>query len=140
VNRHFPGAPLPAQPRPPFAPVNAPCGRRSAAAFPDDVAHATLLDAPPGALHRVGILPVVRIIEDAASGRVPLLMTTTWSLDYVEVAFDGAPPVAALPAFSPGFPLVIAQPAPPAAGGGFTVAVWLWGEEHEQLLELVPEL
>ncbi|KIY93396.1 hypothetical protein MNEG_14565, partial [Monoraphidium neglectum] len=112
----------------------------STALFPRDVAYASLIAAEPGACHRTMILPVLQIIEDAAAGKVPLLMTSTWALDHSKLAFGGQLPLAAAPSFAPGFPIVILQPAPPAAGGGMEVVIWLWAEEHKQLLELVPEL
>jgi hypothetical protein len=65
-------------------------------------------------------------------------MTSTWSLNLPGLSFGPAgSPVSAAPCLSPGFPLVVALPAP---GGGMVVHVWLWEEEHRQLLERVPAL
>lgn len=86
------------------------------------------------------IQPVKAIIDDAAAGAIPLLMTSCWSLDYSSLAFDGAPPLAAAPALAVPFPLVVTQPAPPAAGGGYCVYIYLWEAEHQQLRALVPAL
>ena len=107
------------------------------ALFPDDVAHGAALAATPGACARTVILPFLDVIDDAAAGRAPLLMTSSWNLSFPAAAFAGAAPAAALPSLAPLFPLVVPQAAP---GGGVDVHIWLWGEEFEQLLRLVPEL
>jgi hypothetical protein len=115
---------------------------RNVAQFPMDLAHATLQSAAPSGLRNTTIYPFLIILEEAAAGQTPLLMTSTWSLDYARVTFGAAGgPAAAAPCLSPGFPLVVAQPAPAgAAGGGMDVYVWLWGKEHEEMCELVAEL
>ena len=97
--------------------------------------------AVPRGASELAILPVVSIVQEAAAGRTPLLMTSTWALDYSGLSFgEAGGPVSAAPCLSPGFPLVVSLPVPEPAGGGMAVHVWLWGEEHAQLMERVPAL
>lgn len=126
------------QTNPPTHPAQTdPPSPRSAALFPGDIAYAAAQPALAGLL----ILPFIRIVSDADAGRVPLLMTSTWALDHAALSFGAAgAPAGAAPCLSPGFPLVVALPAPAAAGGGYLVHVWLWEPEAGQLRETVPEL
>lgn len=107
------------------------------ALFPDDLAHGAALASTPGACAKTVILPFLDVIDDAAAGRAPLLMTSSWMLDFKAASFGGREPALAAPSLDAVFPLAVPQPAP---GGGVDVNVWLWEPEFSQLMEAVPQL
>ena len=124
-------------PRPPGrVPRRPTCPRRDAAKFAQDIAWVSARAAAGAGCRGLIILPVLRILEAVGAGRPPLLMATQWALDYgADADFGGQLPVGAAAGFGAGllFPAALTQPAPPAAGGGVLLHLWLWPREAAEL-------
>ncbi|PSC70669.1 trichothecene 3-O-acetyltransferase [Micractinium conductrix] len=104
--------------------------------FAGDVAYATQHAASGGSCSALAILPVLRILEAASAGQVPVLMASQWALDHArDVDFGGQLPLAAAASFGSAlmFPVAVSQAAPPAAGGGIMLHLWLWPDEAREL-------
>lgn len=124
----------------PSCPLLSPlCSRSDAAKFPVDVAHAAAAEAAGQRCSSMAILPVIRIVEAIAAGEPPALMASQLTLDHAADAdFAGQLPVAGVPSFGRLlFDIANVQAAPPAAGGGVLLHLWLFAEESREMAAAV---
>lgn len=93
-----------------------------------------VLDPPPNSA-AVAALPCCSTLQAAAAGRPAPVMVSQCALDYTADAdFAGQLPVAAVPTFGRMvIPIAHSQPAPPAAGGGVLLHLWLPKEQAHEL-------
>ncbi|KAL4423758.1 hypothetical protein ABPG75_001059 [Micractinium tetrahymenae] len=106
-----------------------------AAKFAADLAHVNAALAGGARCSQHIFLPVLKIVEAAAAGRPAPVMVSMCTLDHAADAdFAGQLPVAAVPTFGRMvIPIAHSQPAPPAAGGGVLVHLWLPEEQAREL-------